>query len=262
MRGRDFAATLALIAIPVAVACEPLASPLARLLGPGLSAADRAVTADALRILGGAMVLQLAAAGAATLLGVWDRFGTVAAAYVAGAVAGLVAFFAVKGPRRRAVAGLVDAGDGGRHLRLDGGRALRGPAATRRRAAWRPCARLLADAGLILGRTLVYFVINGLFLVTLAFVSHAARRRRDRALLRLPVRQLPGGGHERGGRISRVPDTTRARGAEWKRRAGATPCPHGFRYAMLVCAPALAGLVAAGAAHRAACSRQPAAATT
>jgi peptidoglycan biosynthesis protein MviN/MurJ (putative lipid II flippase) len=245
MRGRDFAATLGLIAIPVVVACEPLASPLARLLGPGLSAADRAVTADALRILGGAMVLQLAAAGAATLLGVWDRFGTVAAAYVAGAVAGLVSFFAVRGPSGELSLGwsmLVMAVVTCAWM-VGGLYAARDRAAPRGMA---PVRRLLADAGLILGRTLIYFAINGLYLVTLAFVSHAAAGETTvLSYAYLFASYLVAGTSVAVG-ISRVADMTRGAGSEWKDVLVET-VPHGFRYAMLVCAPALAGLVAAGA---------------
>ena len=60
---REFAATLGLIAVPVALLTIPLAHPLSLLLAPGLSDADRAVTQEALPILGGAMILQLWAAG-------------------------------------------------------------------------------------------------------------------------------------------------------------------------------------------------------
>ena len=63
------------------------------------------------------MILQLWAAGGATLLAVRDRFDRIAGAYIAGAVAGLVVYLAVSQRRRRALARLVDAGDGGRHLR-------------------------------------------------------------------------------------------------------------------------------------------------
>ena len=95
---REFAATLALIAVPVALITGPLAHPLATLLAPGLSEANRSVTQDALPILGGAMILQLWAAGGATVLAVRDRFRRIAGAYMIGAGAGLVAYIAVSGP--------------------------------------------------------------------------------------------------------------------------------------------------------------------
>ena len=43
------------------------------------------------------MILQLWAAGGATLLAVRDRFDRIAFAYIAGAVAGLVVYLAVSG---------------------------------------------------------------------------------------------------------------------------------------------------------------------
>jgi hypothetical protein len=107
-------------------------------------------------------------------------------------------------------------------------------------------SRLLADAGVILGRTLVYFAINGLYLVTLAFVSHgAAGQTTVLSYAYLFASYLVAGTSVAVG-ISRVADMTRGAGAEWKDVVVET-VPHGFRYAMLVCAPALAGLVAAGA---------------
>ena len=95
---REFAATLALIAVPVALITGPLAHPLALALAPGLSDANRSVTQDALPILGGAMILQLWAAGGATVLAVRDRFTRIAGAYMVGAGAGLVAYIVVSGP--------------------------------------------------------------------------------------------------------------------------------------------------------------------
>ena len=86
-----------MIAFPVALLTIPLAHPLSLLLAPGLSDGARAVTEEALPILGGAMILQLWAAGGATVLAVRDRFNTVAAAYMAGAGAGLVTYIAVSG---------------------------------------------------------------------------------------------------------------------------------------------------------------------
>ena len=68
---------------------------MAALLAPGLGEAGRSVTESALPILGLAMILQLWAAGGATLLAVRDRFDRIAFAYIAGAVAGLVVYLAV-----------------------------------------------------------------------------------------------------------------------------------------------------------------------
>ena len=98
LRGREYAATLALIALPVVVVCFALAEPVAGLLAPGVSPTARETTESALRILGPAMILQLAAAGQATLLGIWDRFDIVAQGYVAGAAAGVVSYFVAVGP--------------------------------------------------------------------------------------------------------------------------------------------------------------------
>ncbi len=92
MSVRRFAATLALIALPVVVLTIPLAGQLAQLIAPGLSAHGRAITAAALPVLGAAMVLQLWAAGGATVLAIRDRFTTIAGGYMTGALSGLVAF--------------------------------------------------------------------------------------------------------------------------------------------------------------------------
>jgi hypothetical protein len=86
---REFATTLGLIALPVMLVTGPLAGPLSHLIAPGLDGSGRNVTAAALPVLGGAMVLQLWAAGAATVLAIRDRFTTIAGAYMAGALTGL-----------------------------------------------------------------------------------------------------------------------------------------------------------------------------
>ena len=88
-----FAVTLGLIAIPVLFLTGPLAGPLAAVIAPGLHPHARAITASALPVLGGAMVLQLWAAGGATVLAVRSRFTTIAGAYMSGALAGLIAFW-------------------------------------------------------------------------------------------------------------------------------------------------------------------------
>jgi peptidoglycan biosynthesis protein MviN/MurJ (putative lipid II flippase) len=244
MPGRDYAATLAIIAVPVAIVCLALAGPLAGALAPGADAANRALAADAIRILGGAMVLQLGAAGAATLLGVWDRFDIVAGGYIAGAFVGLVSYFAVVGTAGELslgwsmlamavataawmVAGLVRERSG------SSGRVAGG-------------ARLTADAGKILGRTLVYFVINGLFLVTLALATKQSAG--DATVLSyayLFASYLVAFTGVAVG-ISRAPDLARGAAEDWSEVLADT-APHGYRYAMVVCAPAMAGLVAAGA---------------
>jgi hypothetical protein len=245
---RDFGATLALIAVPVAIATIPLAGPLALLLAPGLSEADRAITQDALPILGGAMILTLWGAGAATVLAVRDRFRTVAAAYIVGAASGLAAYLAVAGPADElsmawsmlamaiVTCGLMVIG-----LRRSG-------AGAEISAASRPLrpARLIANAVSILGRTAVYLAFNALYLVTLAFTSSFEPG--DATVLSyayLFANYLVGGTAFALG-MSRIADMRRGALSEW-RAVLADTVPHGFRYSMLLVAPAMAGLVTAGA---------------
>jgi len=246
MGPRDFAATLLVVAVPVALACGPLAGPLAGLLAPGVSEADQGLTQNALHILGGAMILQLAAAGAATLLGVWDRFGAVAAGYMAGAAAGLVTYLVAEPSTGELTLGwsmlamaVVTAG-------WMGGGLVRARTPGQRGGMASP-ARLARMAGGILGRTVVYFVFNGLFLVTLAFASRAGAG--DATVLSyayLFVSYLVAGTGMAVG-VSRVPDMTRGAQTDWDEVVADT-VPHGFRYAMLLCAPAVGALVAGGAA--------------
>jgi len=191
------------------------------------------------------MVLQLAAAGAATLLGIWDRFDVVFGGYVSGAVAGLVSFLALESAAGELVLGwsMLAMGAVTCAWMLVG--LLRARTGSDGGGLGRP-GRLLADAGSILGRTLVYFVINGLYLVTLAFASREAAG--DATVLSyayLYASYLVAGTGVAVG-ISRVPDMTRGAQSDWEEVVADT-VPHGFRYAVLVCAPALAGLVAAGA---------------
>ena len=94
----EFALALLAIAVPVGLATIPLAGPLAGLLAPGVGNAGREVAESALPILGLAMILQLWAAGGATLLAVRDRFDRIAFSYIAGAVTGLVVYVVVSGP--------------------------------------------------------------------------------------------------------------------------------------------------------------------
>jgi peptidoglycan biosynthesis protein MviN/MurJ (putative lipid II flippase) len=242
---REFAGALALIALPVLLITVPLAAPLAHLLAPGLDAEGRGVTQDALPVLGVAMALQLWAAGGATVLAIRDRFTTVAGAYVAGAGTGLAAFLALMGSAGEQTLGwsmlamavvtctwmLVGVrGSGG----LGGRKGSLAPAA------------LFKDAGLILGRTAVYLVFNMLFVVTLAFASHATTG--DTTVLSYAYLfasyLVAGTGMALG--MSRIPDMTRAARSE-RRAVVADTVPQGFRYAMLIVAPALAALIVAGA---------------
>jgi peptidoglycan biosynthesis protein MviN/MurJ (putative lipid II flippase) len=247
LRGRDFAVTLLLMAIPVLIACELLTTPLAGLLAPGTHGAARAVTVDGLRILGGAIVLQLGAAGAATLLGLWDRFSAVASAYMVGAVTGLAAFIAVKH-----VAGILSLGWSMLAMAaatfLWMAFALAAATEDRRPGGVRAVSSLAVSAGLILGRTFVYFVVNGLYLVTLAFATHASAGKATMlSYAYLFCSYLVAGTSVAVG-ISRIPDLVRGtREDQWKGVVADT-VPHGYRYAVLVAAPALAGLIAAGAA--------------
>jgi hypothetical protein len=243
---REFAATLGIIAVPVALVTIPLAHPLAMLLAPGLSKADRAVTQNALPILGGAMILQLWAAGGATVLAVRDRFRHIAAAYIAGAGAGLVTYVAVSG-----TAGTLSMGWSMLAMAVvtctlmvigvrQGGF---GEEAT----SWRPRpARLVRNAVSILGRTAVYLAFNALYLITLAFTSSFEPG--DATVLSyayLFASYLVAGTAFALG-MSRIADMRRGALSDW-RGVLADTVPHGFRYSMLICAPALAALVAAGA---------------
>lgn len=243
---REFAATLGLIALPVAIVTGPLAHPLALLLAPGLSAADRAVTEGALPILGGAMILGLWAAGAATVLAVRDRFKTVAIAYTVGAAAGVVAYLVVSGAADElsmawsmlTMTGITCA------LMLAGVRTGGlGPEVTRSRLH---LGRLVANAGSILGRTAVYLAFNGLYLITLAFTSSFEPG--DATVLSyayLFANYLVGGTAFALG-MSRIADMRRGALSDW-RAVLADTVPHGFRYSLLLVAPAMAALVAAGA---------------
>lgn len=243
---REFAATLALIAVPVAIVTMPLAHPLALLLAPGLSEADRAITQSALPILGGAMILQLWAAGAATVLAVRDRFKAVALAYIVGAGAGLVSYLVVSGSAHElsmawsmltmaaVTCALMVAG-----LR-SGALAEQVPDARLR------LGRLFANSVSILGRTAVYLAFNALYLITLAFTSRFEPG--DATVLSyayLFASYLVAGTAFALG-MSRIADMRRGALADW-RAVLADTVPHGFRYSMLLVAPALAGLVTAGA---------------
>lgn len=243
----EFAFALIAIAIPVAIATIPLAGPLAGLLAPGVGDAGREVATEALPILGLAMILQLWAAGGATLLAVRDRFDRIAGAYIAGAVSGLVVYLAVSGPAGElslgwsmlAMAVVTSA------MMLDGVRASRGAHEGERRAALR-LRRLARCVGLVLGSTVIYLAFNGLYVITLAFASkYGAGGATVLSYAYLLASYLVAAtGFALG--MSRIADMRRGALADW-REVIADTVPAGFRYSMLIVAPALAALIAGGA---------------
>jgi peptidoglycan biosynthesis protein MviN/MurJ (putative lipid II flippase) len=245
MSSREFAAALAVIALPVVVFTIPLAGPVSQVLAPGLGAADRAVTESALPVLGGAMALQLWAAGAATLLAVRAAFGRVAGGYIAGAGAGLATFLALMNTAGELTLGwsmfamaVVTCAWMLVGVRATGGLEA-GPRALR-------AGRLVRQCGLILGRTAVYLAFNMLFVVTLAFASHSTAG--DATVLSYAYLfasyLVAGTGMALG--MSRIPDMTRA-GRDEKVAVLKDTVPPGFRYSILIVAPALALLITAGA---------------
>lgn len=242
---REFAAALGLLAIPVLIATVALAGPVSHLLAPGLSPAGRSVTASALPVLGVAMALQLWAAGGATVLAVRDRFMPIATAYSGGAVAGLVVFVGAVGTAGVQTLGwsmlamaVVTCG-----LMLAGMANSGWLGAAGRSLAPKALARA---TGLVLGGTPVYLAFNMLFVVTLAFVSRGAAG--DTTVLSYAYLfasyLVAGTGTALG--MSRIPEMTRR-----ARFAGSSlveeTVPQGFRYAMLLVAPAMALLITAGA---------------
>jgi len=294
MSVRRFAATLGLIAVPVVVLTIPLAGQLAQLIAPGLSAHGRAITAAALPVLGAAMVLQLWAAGGATVLAIRDRFTTIASGYMTGALAGLVAFVALMshtgvqtlgwsmltmsvvtsgwmlaGLQRSG--GLSRAGAGaraGEPTTASGGRGRSGARAARAvdsatatppppppssstPGGWSlPGARIFStlarDCAVVMGRTAIYLAFNVLFVITLAFgSSSAAGGTTVLSYAYLFASYLVAGTGMALG-MSSIPDMTREARTQQRSVVAAT-VPRGFRYAMLIAAPALAVLIAAGA---------------
>ena len=256
-----FAATLLLIAVPVLLVTGPLAGPLAQLIAPGLSAHGRAITAAALPVLGCAMVLQLWAAGGATVLAIRDRFTTIAGAYMSGAAAGLLAFLVLMDHTGVQTLGwsmltmsVVTSVWMLLGVRRSGGFGLAAPrefsAATV--LAAEPSALSLApaalarDCGVVLGRTAIYLAFNVLFVITLAFGSRsAAGGTTVLSYAYLFVSYLVAGTGMALG-MSSIPDLTREARSQ-QRTLVAAAVPRGFRYAMLIAAPALALLIAAGA---------------
>jgi peptidoglycan biosynthesis protein MviN/MurJ (putative lipid II flippase) len=246
---RELAIALAAIAVPVGIATIALAGPMASVLAPGLGSAGRGVTESALPILGLAMILQLWAAGAATLLAVRDRFDRIAFAYIAGAVSGLVVYIAVSG-----TAGELSLGWSMLAMAivtcaamLDGVRTSRAPAEAinlpRPAGALR---RFLRCTLLVLGSTAIYLAFNALYVITLAFASnynHGAATVLSYAYL-FASYLVAATGFALG--MSRIADMRRGALADW-REVIADTVPAGFRYSMLLVAPALAALVAGGA---------------
>jgi peptidoglycan biosynthesis protein MviN/MurJ (putative lipid II flippase) len=245
----ELAIALAAIAVPVGIATIVLAGPMASLLAPGLGATGRSVTESALPILGLAMILQLWAAGAATLLAVRDRFDRIAFAYIAGAVSGLVVYIAVSG-----AAGELSLGWSMLAMAivtcaamLDGVRTSRAPAEVTNVA--RPAGALRRFSRctlLVLGSTAIYLAFNALYVITLAFASnynHGAATVLSYAYL-FASYLVAATGFALG--MSRIADMRRGALADW-REVIADTVPAGFRYSMLLVAPALAALVAGGA---------------
>ena len=291
MSVRRFAATLGLIAVPVVVLTIPLAGQLAQLIAPGLSAHGRAITAAALPVLGAAMVLQLWAAGGATVLAIRDRFTTIAGGYMTGALAGLVAFVALMdrtgvqtlgwsmltmsvvtsgwmlvGLQRSG--GLSRSGAGGAHaaeapagdLAADTPRdsTLSNstpsdsiPSNLTPGGSTFPGSRMLSvlarDCAVVMGRTAIYLAFNVLFVITLAFgSSSAAGGTTVLSYAYLFASYLVAGTGMALG-MSSIPDMTREARTQQGSVVVAATVPRGFRYAMLIAAPALAVLIAVGA---------------
>jgi peptidoglycan biosynthesis protein MviN/MurJ (putative lipid II flippase) len=99
---------------------------------------------------------------------------------------------------------------------------------------------------MVLGRTAIYLAFNGLFVITLAFASRSiAGGTTVLSYAYLFASYLVAGTGMALG-MSNIPDMTRDARAQLRAVVAAT-VPRGFRYAMLIVAPALAGLIAAGA---------------
>jgi peptidoglycan biosynthesis protein MviN/MurJ (putative lipid II flippase) len=243
---KRFCAVLGVIAIPVVLVTGPGSAIFAALIAPSVHAAGRDVTETALPILGAAMVLQLWAAGASTLLAISDRFGAVARAYTIGALSGLAGYLALlplAGRQTLAWSMLVMAVVTLAAM-LPTLRSV-WPAAGAPATEPRP-ATILRSTGRILGRTVIYLAFNGLYLITLAV---AARFRSGDATIvsysyLFASYLVAGTGFSLG--MARVADMTRGAESGWKDLVEAT-VPGGFRYVMLVSAPAVALLVVAGA---------------
>jgi peptidoglycan biosynthesis protein MviN/MurJ (putative lipid II flippase) len=248
---RRFAGVLGLVAGVVVLLTGPLAGPLSHLLAPGLSDAGRSVTASALPILGCAMALQLAASGGATVLAIRDRFITIAGAYISGAMAGLITFLALMGTAGVQTLGwsmlsmsIVTSAWMTVGIRSSGGLGVALEDATR--ATRSAASGLLRDCGIVLGRTAIYLVFNVLFVITLAFASRStAGGTTVLSYSYLFASYLVAGTGMALG-MSSIPDLTRDARSQGREVVAAT-VPRGFRYAMLIVAPALAALIVCGA---------------
>ena len=174
LRPRELARALVIMALPVLLATGPLAGPLAALLAPGLSTEARAVTEHALPILGGAVALQLLAAGGATLLAVRARFNMIAGAYIAGAVAGLVAYGLLVDTAEELTLGWSMLTMAVVTFAVMMARRARGRAGFGEACRSHGPRAVASEAGLLLGRTVIYLAFNMLFVVSLAFVSSSA----------------------------------------------------------------------------------------
>lgn len=256
-----FFGAMAVIAIPLIIACGPLAGSVSGLLFSGDRAAENpeaaALATDALRILGVAMVLQLGAAGAATLLGMRDRFEPIAGAYAGGAFAGLITFLLLRSSGELALAwsmmamAIVTALWAGiallRVRRAEVADGTGGPGLAGIERKDHLVLQSISTAGDLLGRSVVYFVINAFFLVTLAIVGAEGGAGETTVLsyAYLLASYLVAGTSTAVG-ISRAPDMVRgAQEEDWSSVVVDT-VPHGYRYAVLVSAPVLAaGAVAA-----------------
>ena len=247
---RRFATVLAAVAGLVLLLTCGLSGPLSHLLAPGLKPAGRSVTAGALPILGVAMALQLAASGGATVLAIRDRFTTIAGAYMSGALAGLLAFVALMG-----TAGVQTLGWSMLAMSIV---TCAWMLAGLRRSGWlaggddAPAASggrlqaLLRDCAVVLGRTAIYLAFNVLFVITLAFASRsAAGGTTVLSYAYLFASYLVAGTGMALG-MSSIPDMTRD-ARNQAHAAVAAMVPRGFRYAMLIVAPALGILIACGA---------------
>ena len=245
LSGREYAAALGLITLPVLLLTIPLAGPVSHLIAPGLATKGRDVTMAALPVLGCAMVLQLWAAGAAAMLAIRDRFMSIAGAYMSGAGAGLITFLALMN-----TAGVQTLGWSMLAMSLvtctwmlSGIRSSGGLGVRRGSIALRAMFR---DAVLVLGRTAVYLAFNMLLIVTLAFASNAAAGGTTvLSYAYLFASYLVAGTSTALGQ-STIPDMTREARAR-RSEIVAETVPRGFRYAMLIVGPAMAGLIAAGA---------------
>jgi peptidoglycan biosynthesis protein MviN/MurJ (putative lipid II flippase) len=260
---RRFAAVLGAIGLGVLLLTGPLAGAVAQVIAPGLKAGARQVTASALPVLGVAMVLQLWAAGGATVLAIRGRFGAIAGAYMCGAATGLITFLVLMDRAGVQTLGWsmgamslitcawmlegVRRSGGLGPQRRSGGLGLEQPSAGPGPESDRAVrSMLLRDCGAVLGRTSIYLAFNLLFVVTLAFASSStagASTVLSYAYL-FASYLVAGTGMALG--MSSIPDLTRQARAQ-RRELVAITVPRGFRYAMLLVAPALAGLIAAGA---------------